>query len=144
MKRPQSEVLVPPLLLAGAVLAACLGALLAGLPQAVRVLLPAGVALLVALALFRRAATAGQAGEARADDRASMAEAQLADLAKRAGQLRHDLRGILSPAMLTADRLAGSQDPVARRAGEAMISTVERAEERLRQEQAPERGSGQN
>ncbi|NPD66453.1 hypothetical protein HN018_09945 [Lichenicola cladoniae] len=46
--------------------------------------------------------------------------------------MRHDLRGILSPAMLTADRLALSQDPVSRRTGEAMISTIERADERLK------------
>ena len=43
-------------------------------------------------------------------------------------QLRHDLRGVLSPALLTADRLlASSDDPAARRAAETMIETVERA-----------------
>ena len=123
------------MLLAGAVLAACLGASLANLPQAARVLVPAAVALVVAPRLFRRAAAAGQADAVRAADRLFAAEARVADLERQASQLRHDLRGILSPAMLTADRLAASQDPIARRAGEAMISTVERAEERLRREQ---------
>ncbi len=47
-------------------------------------------------------------------------------------RLRHDLRGILSPALMTADRvLMSSQDPLARRAAETMIATVERAEKRL-------------
>lgn len=47
-------------------------------------------------------------------------------------KLRHDLRGILSPALMTADRLLmTTQDPVAKRAAEAMIETIERAEKRL-------------
>ncbi len=137
MKLPESRVLVPPMLLAGAVLAACLGALLAHLPQVAQVLAPTAVALVVARVLFRRADAAGRADVGAAADRASAAEAQVAASARQASQLRHDLRGILSPAMLTADRLAANQDPIARRAGEAMISTVERAEERLRREQSP-------
>jgi pheromone shutdown protein TraB len=47
-------------------------------------------------------------------------------------QLRHDLRGILSPALMTADRLLmTTEDPIARRAAEAMVETIERAEKRL-------------
>ncbi len=46
-------------------------------------------------------------------------------------RLRHDLRGILSPALLLADRLSMSDDPLARRTAEAMILTVERAEQAL-------------
>lgn len=135
MKLPENTVPAPPLLLAGAVLVACLGALLANLPQAARVLVPAAVALVVAQGLFRRTAAAGRASAVRATGRVLAVEARVADLERQASQLRHDLRGILSPAMLTADRLAMSQDPIARRAAEAMISTVERAEERLRREQ---------
>ena len=46
--------------------------------------------------------------------------------------LRHDLRGILAPALMTADRLLMStQDPMAKRAAEAMVETIERAEKRL-------------
>ncbi len=137
MKLPESTVLAPPMLLAGAVMVACLVASLANLPQAARVLGPAAVALVVAQGLFRRVAAAGQASSVRAVDRALAVEVRIADLERQASQLRHDLRGILSPAMLTADRLAMSQDPIARRAAEAMISTVERAEERLRREQNP-------
>ena len=47
-------------------------------------------------------------------------------------RLRHDLRGILSPALMTADRLLMStEDPVAKRAAETMVETIERAEKRL-------------
>ncbi len=47
-------------------------------------------------------------------------------------RLRHDLRGILSPALLTADRLlATTDDALVRRAAETMIETVERANARL-------------
>ncbi len=47
-------------------------------------------------------------------------------------RLRHDLRGILSPALMTADRLLmTTQDPVAKRAAETMVETIERAEKRL-------------
>lgn len=47
-------------------------------------------------------------------------------------RLRHDLRGILSPALMTADRLLMStEDPLAKRAAETMVETIERAEKRL-------------
>jgi hypothetical protein len=45
--------------------------------------------------------------------------------------LRHDLRGILSPAMLIADRLATHADPSVQRAGDVITRTVERAAARL-------------
>jgi hypothetical protein len=45
--------------------------------------------------------------------------------------LRHDLRGILSPAMLIADRLLAHDDPAVQRAGELVNRTVERAAARL-------------
>jgi hypothetical protein len=45
--------------------------------------------------------------------------------------LRHDLHGILSPALLSADRLIGSDDPAIRKAGDIVIRTVERATARL-------------
>jgi hypothetical protein len=46
-------------------------------------------------------------------------------------RLRHDLRGILSPSMLIADRLIGHEDPAVKRAGAIVASTVERAAARL-------------
>ncbi len=56
---------------------------------------------------------------------------RLRTLEAKTSSLRHDLRGILSPALLTAERLLGHEDPVIRRAGEMMVKTVERASERL-------------
>lgn len=41
--------------------------------------------------------------------------------------LRHDLRGALSPALIVSDRLAVSADPSVRKAGEAVIRSIERA-----------------
>jgi hypothetical protein len=56
---------------------------------------------------------------------------RLAALETQVAALRHDLHGILSPALLTADRLLNSPDPSVRRAGEVMVRTVERATARL-------------
>ena len=63
--------------------------------------------------------------------RAEQSEARLLDQEQVVARLRHDLRGILSPALLLADRLSMSDDPLARRTAEAMILTVERAEQAL-------------
>ena len=68
--------------------------------------------------------------------RARLAEAdgaqqQVAELRAQASALRHDLRGILSPALLSADRLANSQDPASRKAADVVIRSVERATTRL-------------
>ena len=63
--------------------------------------------------------------------RAERAEAKLLDHDQDMSRLRHDLRGILSPALLLADRLSTSDDPLARRTAEAMIVTIERAEQVL-------------
>ena len=41
--------------------------------------------------------------------------------------LRHDLRGVLSPALMLSDRLLNHADPGIRRAGEAVVKSVERA-----------------
>lgn len=51
-------------------------------------------------------------------------------LAHRTGQqrkLRHDIRGVLSPVLLVADRLLNNADPGVKRSGEIMVRTVERA-----------------
>jgi len=45
--------------------------------------------------------------------------------------LRHDLRGILSPALLMSDRLIAHPDPAIQRAGNVILRTVERATARL-------------
>ncbi len=53
--------------------------------------------------------------------------AELRDRAEGRRQLRHDLRGALSPALLTVDRLLANADPSVRRAGEMTLRAVERA-----------------
>ncbi len=64
---------------------------------------------------------------------AELAQGRLAELEATTSSLRHDLRGILSPALMTADRLLGSTDPIAHRAAEAMVRAVERCSVRLGQ-----------
>ena len=49
--------------------------------------------------------------------------------------LRHELRGALSPALMVSDRLLRSEDPLIRRAGEAVVRSVERATALIGQDQ---------
>ena len=42
-------------------------------------------------------------------------------------QMRHDIRGALSPALLASDRLLASSDPTVKRSAEIMVRSVERA-----------------
>jgi hypothetical protein len=48
-------------------------------------------------------------------------------LEESSAHLRHDLRGVLSPALMMADRLLRNEDPAIRRAGQAVVRSVERA-----------------
>jgi len=64
-------------------------------------------------------------------DQAAAAQFHLAELQAQLSLLRHDLNGILSPALLSADRLTGSDDPAIRKTGDIVIRTVERATARL-------------
>lgn len=41
--------------------------------------------------------------------------------------LRHDIRGVLSPALIMSDRLVNHPDPAIQRAGQAVIHAIERA-----------------
>lgn len=52
---------------------------------------------------------------------------RLADLEREMSLLRHELRGALSPALMVSDRLLRSEDPLIRRAGDAVVRSVERA-----------------
>ena len=58
---------------------------------------------------------------------------RLAALEATTSSLRHDLRGILSPALLVADRLLAHADPLVVRAGETVVKAVRRAEARLKE-----------
>ncbi len=67
---------------------------------------------------------------------AEQAQARLAELEASTSSLRHDLRGILSPSLMLADRLLDHADPKVRRVGEVVVQTVERCSERLKQTKA--------
>ena len=53
--------------------------------------------------------------------------ARLAALGAAVAKVSHDLRGILAPALLNAERLQDNADPALRRIGDSIASTVERA-----------------
>jgi signal transduction histidine kinase len=58
--------------------------------------------------------------------------ARLAALGTVVAKVSHDLRGILTPALLTAERLQLSQDPKVQRAGEMLVQVVDRATDLVR------------
>jgi signal transduction histidine kinase len=58
--------------------------------------------------------------------------ARLAALGAAVSRASHDLRGILSPALLTAERLQMNEDPRISNAGDALVRAVERATELVR------------
>ncbi len=76
-------------------------------------------------------------------DGAVAAQVQLADLRTHLSSLRHDIRGILSPVLLMADRLLNHEEPGVRRAGDVMVRTVERATARLAETRLDQPNSGQ-
>lgn len=65
------------------------------------------------------------------DDEITRKLERLAALEATTATLRHDLRGMLAPALLVADRLLAHADPKVVRAGEVVVKSVRRAEERL-------------
>lgn len=109
---------------------ACAVALVGGGPVAC--LVAVVLAVLAALAASWRLGALGGAGPARAPAPPPPVEPAVppesSDYVRR---LRHDLRGALSPAMLTADRLASHPDPNARRFGEVIAQSIERAAQLL-------------
>ena len=93
-------------------------------------------------ATLAAAVCAGMAMHAMAGPRHSVAAAQIPaadsttpcrvrELEEQLSSLRHDLRGVLSPALMMSDRLLTNDDPRVRRAGEAVVRSVERATELL-------------
>ena len=52
---------------------------------------------------------------------------QLDDYRTLTATLRHDLRGVLSPALMMSDRLLTHTDPAVQRAGTAVVRSIERA-----------------
>lgn len=57
--------------------------------------------------------------------------ARLTELEATMSVLRHDLRGMLAPALLVVDRLLAHSDPKVVKAGETVVKSIKRAEERL-------------
>jgi signal transduction histidine kinase len=58
--------------------------------------------------------------------------ARLAALGTVVAKVSHDLRGILTPALLSAERLQLNADPRVRRAGEVLVQAVDRAADLVR------------
>jgi signal transduction histidine kinase len=54
-------------------------------------------------------------------------KASLAALGTAVAKVNHDLRGILSSALLVSDRLETAQDPEVRRVAPQVINSIERA-----------------
>jgi hypothetical protein len=87
-----------------------------------------GAMLLDWLVLDNQRRLVREAEDLRADAQAKpVLEAALATRIEAQRRLRHDLRGALSPALLTADRLLSNADPAVKRAGQMMVMAVERA-----------------
>ena len=61
---------------------------------------------------------------------------RLAALEAATSSLRHDIRGMLSPVLLVADRLLAHSDPVVVRVGETIVKSVRRVEARLKETKA--------
>ncbi len=70
------------------------------------------------------------------ENETARALARLAALEATIATLRHDLRGMLAPALLVADRLLAHEDPRVVKAGETVVKSVRRAEERMRETKA--------
>lgn len=51
---------------------------------------------------------------------------QLAEYRAQSATMRHDLRGMLSPALMMSDRLVRHADPGVQRAGNAVVRSIER------------------
>ena len=65
--------------------------------------------------------------------------ARLAELEAATSMLRHDLRGMLAPALLVVDRLLAHSDPKVAKAGETVLKAIGRVEERLVSTRPPAR-----
>ena len=57
---------------------------------------------------------------------ADTAQSRVEELERLVSELRHDLRGAMSPAALIADRLRQSNDPAVQRSGKTIGVVVER------------------
>lgn len=67
---------------------------------------------------------------------------RLVTLERDMSTLRHELRGALSPALMVSDRLLRNDDPLVRRAGDAVVRSIERATALLDQDELRTRPQG--
>lgn len=85
-------------------------------------------ALLIGIAVGILAAhRAGHAARRHLAQKAAAAEARLAEREAELRRLRHDLRGALSPALLSVDRMQASADPAIARTATIVLRAIERA-----------------
>ena len=111
-------------ILAGALAFGATGVALAltglGMPFVLAAILSAIAAGLVQFAAMQRQPAPDRATEATL-------AARLADYRAAVAALRHDLRGVMSPALMMSDRLVNHPDPSVQRAGQAVVRSIERA-----------------
>jgi signal transduction histidine kinase len=93
-----------------------------GLPFLLAALVAAWAAGLVQYAASR--ATTAALAPAPTPDAALQ---QLDEYRRHTAAMRHDLRGVLSPALMMSDRLLGHADPAVQRAGNAVVRSIDRA-----------------
>ena len=93
-----------------------------------------GMGLPVIVGAFLAAATVGVVQYAAqraqpAPDRSGEAAltAEIATLRTTNASLRHDLRGVLSPALMMSDRLLNHADPAVQKAGQVVVRSIDRA-----------------
>ena len=112
---------------------ALVGAGLPYLAATVIAALLAGCAAYAALDAYivRPLSTLGPGAPGDLSDEFVKQRARLAALEAAMPALRHDLRGLLSPAILVSDRLIAHQDPKVARAGETVVRAITRAADRL-------------
>lgn len=104
----------------------------AGVPFLVSAVLMAAAAGVVMYAVLRRRPVADTSGEVGGEAGGEVggevaALAQLEAYRDYTAGLRHDIRGVLSPALMMSDRLLNHEDEGVQRAGQAVVRSVERA-----------------
>jgi hypothetical protein len=98
-----------------------------GLPFLLATLVAAWAAGLAQYAVLRNATPATPATPiAKPAPDAALVQ-QLDDYRRHTAALRHDLRGVLSPALMMSDRLLKHADPAVQRAGNAVVRSIDRA-----------------
>jgi hypothetical protein len=88
--------------------------------------MPLAAALALALLALLVGAAIGHLTMRRHRDAAAQANARVEASEAALAKLRHDIRGALSPALLSADRLTMSEDPATARAASLVVDAIER------------------